>query len=324
MTLLELLLTMALMGVVLGAGLGIFASLDFGRRAALGLTQNVIRAARNSAVARAAPARVRFDRAANTIQAEAMSVIGTWHFERESLKGAFDLDGRMSGAVLIEDGYIGRALSLALSRGAFARFDIERDPSFDVREGFALDLALRLQAPDAGRALNLGGVLGLDVQEGGGLRAWLVPEVVGSTGEPRGGGRIFVDSARGALTPGVWQRVRFEYDRRVARLFVDGVEEGRTEEVQPVWRLQGPLTLGDAQASFAGAVDALVIAAVSASELAELPESVALGPNTPRELRFDARGHLDREVHTQRVEFELVFEDGDAAAVVVGLYGTVE
>jgi len=323
MTLLELLLTMALMGLVLGAGLGVFASLDFGRRAALGLVQNVIRAARNSAVARAAPARVRFDRTAGTITAEAMSVVGTWHFERESLGGAFDLDGRMAGAVLIDDGYIGRALSLALSRGAYARFDVAQSPAFDLREGFAIDLALRPESLDAGRILTVGGVVGLTLQGQGALRAWFVPEVVGSTGEPRGGGRLFVDSPAGVVGVGSWCRVRFEYDRRVARLLVDGVEVGRTQEVQPVWRLQGPLVLGDDQSSFSGAVDALVVAAVSASESAELPDTVAFGPNTPAEIRFDARGHLDREVHAAPVEFELSFDDGQSAAIAVGMYGTV-
>jgi hypothetical protein len=323
MTLLELLLTMALIGVVLGAGLGVFATLDFARRAALGLVQNVIRAARNTAVARGAPARVRLDREARTITAEAMSVIGTWHFERESLAGAFDLDGRMGGAVLIEDGYLGRALSLALSRGATARFDVERVPSYDPREGFSLDCALRLESADSGRILNLGGVVGLSLEESGALRAWLIPEVVGSTGEARAGGRIFVDAPAGALQVGAWRRVRFEYDRRVARLFVDGVELARTDESLPVWRLQGPLVLGDAQASFAGALDALVIAAVSAGETAALPDSVAFGPDAPGELRFDARGHLDREVHAQPVQFGLTFDDGTSAAVNVGLYGTV-
>jgi len=323
LTLLELLLTMALMGVVLGAGLGVFASLDFGRRAALGLVQNVIRAARNSAVARAAPARVRIDRTAGTITAEAMGVIGTWHFERESLSGAFDLDGRLAGAVLIDDGYIGRGLSLALSRGAFARFDVERDPSFDLREGFALDCAVRLEALDAGRILSLGGVVGLSLEEAGTLRAWFVPEVTGTTGEPRGGGRIFVDSGPGTLSTGAWRRVRFEYDRRVARLFVDGVEAARTDETLPVWRLQGPLVVGDQQASFAGAIDALVIAAVSAGETVALPDTVAFGADAPAEIRFDARGHLDREVHALPVEFALAFENGESAAVTVGLYGTV-
>lgn len=323
MTLLELLLTMALMGVVLGAGLGVFASLDFGRRAALGFVQNVIRAARNSAVARAAPARVRIDRAAGTITAEAMSVIGTWHFERESLAGAFDLDGRLGGAVLIDDGYMGRGLSLALSRGAFARFDVERDPSFDLREGFALDCAVRLESQDAGRILGLGGVVGLSLEEAGTLRAWFVPEVAGQTGEPRAGGRIFVDSAPGALGVGAWRRVRFEYDRRVARLFVDGVEAARTDETMPAWRLQGPLIVGDQQAAFAGALDALVIAAVTASETAALPGTVTFGADAPAEIRFDARGHLDREVHKAPVQFGLVLEGGERAAVDVGLYGTV-
>lgn len=323
MTLLELLLTMALIGLLLGAGMGVFATLDFGRRAALGLVQNVIRAARNSAVARSAPARVRFDRESGAITAEAMSVIGTWHFENERLAGAFDLDGRLGGAVIIEDGYIGSALSLALSRASYAQFDVDRDASFDLREGFAVDCAVRLAGLTPGRVLSLGGAAGLSIEDQSVLRAWFVPEVVSSTGEPRGGGRIFLESVPGALPVGEWCRVRFEYDRRVARLFVEGVEVARTEEVEPVWRLQGPLMIGDLQGSFSGAIDVLVISAVAASETAQLPKGVSFGPGVPAEVLFDARGHLDREVHSGPVAFELTFADGSSAPVAVGMYGTV-
>jgi prepilin-type N-terminal cleavage/methylation domain-containing protein len=323
MTLLELLLTMALMGLLLGAGMGVFATLDFGRRAALGLAQNVIRSARNSAVARGAPSRVRFDLVQGELSAEAMEVIGTWHFEDERLAGAFELDGRLGGAVIIDDGYIGRALSLALSRASYAEFDVERESSYDLAQGFAIDCALRLETAISGRVLSVGGAAGLSIEGQNTLRAWFVPEVVSTGGETRSGGRIFVESTPGALPVGVWCRVRFEYDRRVAKLFVDGVEVGRTEENEPVWRLQGPLLVGDLQGSFSGALDALVISAVAASERATLPKGVRFAPNTPLEIRFDGRGHLDREVHARPIVFDLSFDDGTAAPVGVGMYGTV-
>jgi len=323
MTLFELMLVMVLIGLLLGLGVGVFASLDFGKRAALSLVQNVVRSARNSAVARAAPARVRIDAAAGTLVAEALDVAGTWRFEGERLEGAFGLDGRLAGAELVDDGYLGRALALGSARASYAEIGVQSDAGFDLYHGFAIECALRLVGTASGGVLSVGGAAGLAVGGAGALRAWLVPEVVGASGEPRSGGRIYVESPPGTLTPGRWQRVRFEYDRRLARLYVDGIEAARTEEVAPVWRLEGPLTLGDPRGSFQGALDDLVVAVVAASEGASLPDSVQFGPGTPAEILFDARGHLDREVHVQPLAFQLLFDDGGAQTVHVGLYGTV-
>src|SRR5688572_11945343 len=240
MTLLELLLTMVLLGIVLGIGVGAFSALDFGQRSALSQVQNVVRSARNAAVARAAPARVRIDAASGTLAAAALDVAGTWRFEGESLTGAFDLDGRLSGAELGAEGYLGRALQLVGGRSSYAELDVQHDPGFDLREGFAIDCALNLDSLATGGVIDVGGAAGVALAGSGALRAWLAPEVTATGGTSRSGGRIQVESRSGALTPGRWQRVRFEYDRRIARLTVDGVEIARTEETAPVWRIEGP------------------------------------------------------------------------------------
>ncbi len=323
LTLLELLLVMALIGLLLGIGTGAFATLDFGRRAAVGLVQNVVRSARNAALARSAPARVRIDVKRGTIRAEAMEVVGTWRFESERLRGAFGLDGLLQGAEIEAQGFIGQALTLSGSRAAYAEFAVQQDPSFDLRDGFALECALRPEA-DGGGVLSLGQAAGVSLSAEGVLRGWFTTEVESSTGERRAGGRIFVESPPGALVPGRWSRVLVQYDRRLLRAWVDGVEVGRTEEVQPVWQLGGPLRIGDPRGSFGGAVDDLSVSVVAAGEEAELPQSVRFGSGTPAEIVFDARGHLDREVHRERIAFDLVFEDGTTAPLRVGLYGTVE
>ncbi len=323
LTLLELLLVMGLIGLLLGIGAGAFATLDFGRRAAVGLVQNVVRSARNAAVARAAPARVRIDAARGAIRAEALEVVGTWRFESERLQGAFGLDGALHGAELTESGYIGQALSLAGSRAAYAEFPVHQDPSFDPRDGFALECALRPGASGGG-VLALGQAVGMSLSEGGSLRAWFTAEVESKTGERRAGGRVFVESPPDALARGRWSRVAVHYDRRLLRLWIAGVEVARAADVQPVWILGGPLRIGDPRGSFDGALDDLSIAVVAAGEEAVLPLSVRFGSGTPAEILFDARGHLDRELHRERVAFELLFEDGSTATVKVGLYGTVE
>lgn len=322
MTLLELLLTMVLLGLLMGVGVGMFSALDFGRRSALALVQNVVRSARNAAVARAAPARVRIDAASGTLAAAALDVAGTWRFEGETLVGAFGIDGRLAGAELGAEGYLGNALRL-VSNGSYAELDVQDDPGFDLRDGFTIDCALRLDSLQSGGVLDVGGAAGLAVAGSGAMRAWLTPEVQATGGTARSGGRILIESLPGALSAGRWQRMRFEYDRRIARVLVDGVEVARTEETAPVWRIEGPLRLGDPRGAMLGRIDDLVVAVVAESEAAVLPPSVHLGPDAPAEVRFDARGHLDREVHAGPLSFQLAFDDGASQIVHIGMYGTV-
>jgi len=105
---------------------------------------------------------------------------------------------------------------------------------------------------------------------------------------------------------------------------LEGIELARAEEQAPVWSVDGALKIGDAQSGFAGAIDALVISAVSAGAEVRLPEGVRFAPDVPKEIRFDSGGNLEREVHADPVVIGLVYQDGTTATVRVGLYGTVE
>ena len=87
-TIMELMVVMLIMGLVLGAGIGVFASFDPGSSAARGLVANALRQARNEAVAHRAPARVAFDPETGSMRSEGYRVVGTWRFEEESLPGA--------------------------------------------------------------------------------------------------------------------------------------------------------------------------------------------------------------------------------------------
>jgi hypothetical protein len=109
---------------------------------------------------------------------------------------------------------------------------------------------------------------------------------------------------------------------------LDGVRIESTEELMPdgapVWRIESPLVLGDTQRGFTGAIDALRLSAVTASETARLPENVEFAVDVPKQLCFDAGGNLDRGVHREPAIVTLVYQDGRTAAIRVGLYGTVE
>lgn len=330
MTLLELLLVMALIGVLMGAGVGLLSSLNLGERAAKGLVQSVIRAARNSAVARGAGARVRLDPNLGTIRAEALEVVGTWHFEGsgEVVRGAFEIDGTNLGAAYVDDGFVGRALGF--QRGGRARVEIPLQlySAYDFEQGFRVEFALRLEGSGGGRVLRIGETIGIDATDAGGLKCWFVPKVLDSTGREMKGGRISFEVPSGALASGVWRRVAFEYDRRALAVELDGVvvelEDEAPREGAPVWSIDAPLTIGDPQSGFNGSIDSLVLSAVAASEETQLPEAVRFDPSAPPEVRFDAGGNLDRSVHREPVVITLIYADGKTYPVRIGMYGTVE
>jgi type II secretory pathway pseudopilin PulG len=327
MTLIELLLVMGLLGLLLGVGVGALASLDLGSKAAVGMVQNGVRAARNAALARASASRVEVDVEAGELVAEVLQPVGTWHFEDASLEGAFGIRGVSRGASVTDDGFIGRALALPGGR-TWAEFPVQDDPSFDLERGFALELALVIEEGGGGRVLHFGQTLALDVTGSGAVRAIFVAKGADRGGSETRAGRVVAETRERAVLPGRWARVRADYDRRLFRVEVDGVEEARVEEDAPVWRADGPLVVGDEQSSFRGAVDKLVLSAYAAGEPVRLPETVRFVPRKAGEaryaIRFDAGGNLDREVHTAPASIELELEDGDRARVTVGLYGTVE
>ena len=335
LTLIELLAVMAIVGILLGAGVGALASLDLGERSILGQVQNAIRATRNTALARRAPARVRCLRGpaedegfGAALQPEALVLVGTWHFEGD-LEGAGGLEGTGVEPVFVDDGFIGRALDFTGGGHTMVEFPVQQDAAFDFEQGFVLELELRIgvgrgaAVGDQGPLLDLGGAFGLELAGRGALAGWFVPLGHDATGEARPTGRQVVRTPAGTLEPGRWSRVRFEYDRRLARLFVDGLEVARAPLDSPVWRLEGPLYLGDRRRGLAASLDGLVLGAFAADERVELGDTVRLA-EAPPVLAFDAAGHLDREVHGERASLVLEFEDGRRAPVWIGLYGTVE
>lgn len=323
LTLLELLLVMALLAVVLGASLGLLTSIDVGRRQALGLVKNVVRSAQNTALALRAPTSVRIDRERRTLTPLVWRVVGTWHFEDALLTGAFDRRGALIGGRIVEDGYVGRALSfVGEPPGSRAELDVG---SLDLTDGFSLECALYRTGNASFRALNAGDACGLDVLGGGKVRGWFVPGLAREDGLGLArGGPVVVESALGALPLERWTRVRLDYDRRVLRLSLDGLEVEQRPEDAMVHPLDGPLTLSEERTTFPGVLDNLVVRALVREGEAELPDGVVFAPEAPASVHFDAGGGLDRRVHTDPVRIPIVYTDGTREVVQVGTYGTVE
>ena len=319
LTLLELLLVMVVMGIVMGIGVGSFASLDPGRSSAIEIVRGALRSAVNSAKARRAPAVVRVDLKAGELTPRGLEVVGTWHFESADLTGAFGVKGVSTGARLAS-GYLGEAVEFPAGANARVEFGIQDDPSFEFGEGFAIECLIAPDTASSAHAISVGHVFGLYVLATGAVRVWFVS--VDLEGEPSG--QVVLDSDAGELLAGRWSRVRAEYDRRELSLWIDGVRVRQLATEEGVAKVAAPLMLGGGQKAFVGRIDELILSAWEAGEPRVLPQSVTLEPGAPEEIWFDGAGHLDKLAHPEPVALSLLFDNGRTEVVHVGRWGTIE
>jgi hypothetical protein len=258
-----------------------------------------------------------------------MAVVGTWHFEDLPVRGAFGLEGALLGGRLVDDGFQGRGLSFVgePSRSK-VEIPVQGDPAWNLRDGFALRVALRPYSGGAthagGAVLALGESAGIETTGLGAVRAWIAAEASDERGDLRRGGKIPVETLPRSLVDDRWSVVEVQYDRRSLRLWVDGVLAASVEEIAPVWKLDGPLVLSPSSVPWPGTIDSLVVSCVTARDEARLPSGVEFAPDTAAEILFAPGGGLDRDKHREPVRIALAFDDGRKANVVVNAYGTVE
>lgn len=326
MTLLELMLVLFLLALVLGSGVGLFAALDLGKRQATGIVRSVIRAAENTAVASDAPARVRIDPKAGTIQAESMVRVGTYHFEGNTVSG-YGPQGVTEPEWFTEKGYLGAAFHPAGKRGAEAEIPIAADSAFDLTRGFAFECWILRETASGGRVFSVGGAdpftVVLDLGGAGDLRASFRTRV-GEENSDRAGASVIARTEPGLVVPQRWVRVGVRYDRARLEVLLDGTVVAAQPETAFVWRVDGPLTVSDERYPFPGKIDGLAVSVMVADEPARLPDSVHFAADTITAIEFEPGGALDRRVHRDPPRIALEYDDGTRATVHVGFYGTVE
>jgi len=324
MTLIELLVVMGLVALVLGAGLGALAGIDTGSGPAVAIVNSSLRSANNWAVARRAPARVSFDAETNTIHAEGLAVIGTWHFEDNPPRGAFMLNGSYEGIGLSEDGYLGRALDLeGAEDGGSYEVPVHASPTYNLSSGFQIAFAAKPMDMGSGQVLSIGDAVGVELNSQGGVKAWFLGERRDASGSVTPTGKVLAETPAGLLRIGSWSRVLVSYDRSELAVFVEGVPAARTSDEAWVVKVESPLVIGGRRRQWPGMIDSLVISAVAAEEQIELPQGVSFAETAPKEIVFAAGGGLDRRVHSEPVRFSLEFDDLSNEVIEVGVYGTV-
>lgn len=327
-TLLELMVTLVLMGVVLGAGIGAITSFDPSRHAARGVVMNTLRQARNEAIAFGAAARVEFDPGASTMRSIGFRVAGTWRFEGGDVAGSAGLPATVHGLEdgrVHQDGFIGDALDLA--RGApraRVEIDLTGDPIHTLRRGFRVSFAVRPEPGGAeGMLLDYGGVLGIEAVRGGAIDVRLATSGTDEYGRAREGERIRLLSPAGVLRGGRWAQVELRYDRERVSLHVNGVAVAERLDTRPVWQSDGRLTIGGGRRAFQGRIDDLVLSVVRVEQAVPMPGSTLLTASEPFDVRFDETGQLDAMHHAGPVVIGLEFGDGRQESVEVMPAGTI-
>ena len=324
MTLIELLIVMGIVAVILGAGLGALAGIDTGSAPALAVVNSSLRSANNWAVARRAPARVAFDSKTNTIHAEGLAVIGTWHFETSPPRGAFALNGSYQGVDIVDDGYLGMALDLeGAEEGGNYSVPVHASSTYDLSSGFQVAFSAKPVGKGTGRVLAIGETLGVELTSNGAIKAWFYGERREENSVVTPSGKVLAETSPGLLRIGSWSRVLVSYDRRELAIFVEGVPAAQTSDEAFVIKVSGPLVVGAPRRQWPGRIDSLVISAVAANEVIDLPEGVSFAETAPKQVVFAAGGGLDRRIHSEPVRFALDMEDGTSEQIEVGVYGTV-
>lgn len=325
LTLLELILTMGILGIVFGAGVGILTSLDLTSGQSAGLVRSALAAASGAALREGAPARLEVSTDRTSLYVIAPRTLGTWHFERDDGQGARGLQTALFGAANTDEGHMGSGLVFSgKRRDAYVELGLVAGGSFDPTAGLAIELAVCLDELSPGRLLDVAGVAGLDVQEGGALSGWILPARLDESGVEVVGAKRVAELPAGVLLPGRWVRVGLSYDRVELRITADGFPASIVSEVAPLSRAKGAIVLGGTPRAFVGRVDTVVVRQAEVGEPLVLPEGTLWPEDGPRAVRFEADGALDRGRHPTGLDIGLELPDGARVEVRVTPYGAVQ
>lgn len=290
-TLLELMVVMAILGVLLGMSAAVFskASRSYRFVSVVNQAATILRAARNDALASESLATVRLEEREDGffLSAVTQRTLASWHLEEP---GETCLGKTLSGGQAWPKGKIGGCLAVAPgnvisagpSTGLPAREGLAMSAWFNGEEAGASDQVL----------FDYGGQLTVSWLDDGSLEA----QVAG----------ISARTGPLLMLPYRWVQVEVVYDRSQLTLVVNGIVQASVACDSPLNLSAAPVTISSKSRPFAGLVDEWRIAVFNRPEEIRVPEDVKFVAG-PRTIRFTSQGRLDPNVHPQGAA--LVFYD---------------
>ena len=299
-TLLEMLAVMTILSILIGLSLGFLQRGSSDLDVARSMLRDQVRLAHTTAKARGLPTEVVITPArpnqSGRIQARVLVPVGAWHLEPNEkwfdqallpqLTGKPDPAGRFGGAWRPDP----------TSQMSMLRVATGTRATFDLREGFAFRIELRLDARAPASVARLGRAFTLT------LDADAVPEVKLTLADPgpRPGPTVTA-SAKRPLPLSAWCTLELVHDGASLILVVDGAEEARVSAKGSVFQEGKDLfevSLGNAPIQ--GLVDEIQILAYQPADPHDLPGDVTIAGNE-RRIGFGRRGEL-----LDSIELELV------------------
>jgi len=323
-TLAELLLVLAIMGILMGVVLGYTRRLQGGARGTLAVVRARLSAARNTAVVSGTPSWVRIFHGKGArgdtcfLQWTTASPLLYFSFE-EGPAGWGGWKAELLGGKIVSLGRFGNGLvhdragepGIRVSTGG--RDDLMLDRGFSAR----VDVK-----PRERRTMVLfkwGMTFSLELDERGVPGASLT--LRGNRNLP---GETVQLSGEDPLPLGTWSSLELLMDGRGAWLLVDGQVTARAKaRGKPYYRLGEPIFLSGAQAPLAGVMDEVRLLALDAEPPEALPEGVEW-TGGPSLVRFVPGGALDPALHPKGVILEFRLPGGQKKTVSVTSAGVVE
>lgn len=291
-TLLEMLVVMALIGVLMGMGVGFLRRTGDDFEVALAAIRAEARAAQLTARTRHLPAEVVLDPGQDgpgSVRARILEPVGHWHMEEDPRDDeSAGVPSEVRGTV--EPGRFGMARrSEESSRSALLTVRAGSLPVFDLRDGFAIRIDLKLDAVEEAVVARLGEGF-VDLRLDAELRP--VAKIVGTEGGGKSAGSVTLSGTRG-LSLHAWHTLELVHDRSELRLLLDGREIGRETARLPVLQTAADVfEVSPADAPVQGLVDEVLVLAYTLSPPQPMPVGLQLAAE-PFVVRFDADGDLE-------------------------------
>ena len=239
---------MSILAVMMGIGLGVFSRVNVAKFTALGSVRNVLRTARENAIANSLPVTVVCDGPNNRVFDLSIQPFAHWSFEDESgvtgpttgatssndvaSTGAFGLDARLVGAKVGMPGRTGAAL-LCAKQGDHAVANLGERGEWIFRDGIAVELDVWVDSFANATILKRGRQLLLRILPDGRIEAEIGLAEREDTPN-KTGGQLIATTRPGFILPKRWSQIGVVYDRQLLTILVDGVPVQTAEASLPV------------------------------------------------------------------------------------------
>ncbi len=296
-TLVELLLVLAIMGILAGVALGYLRRLQGGRGGVTALVRARLAAARNTALTWGTPSWVRFfpgaGAGADTLFVQWTSVSPLLYFSfEEGPRGWGGWKGDLAGGKIVPGGRFGNGLVQARPGAPGLLLQTEGRDDLRLEDGFSAQADVK---PEERRSMILfkwGMTFSLGVDEAGVPQATLT--LRGARNLP---GKQVTLSGRNPLPLNRWSTLKVVADGEGSWLMVNGrIVDRAAAKGKPYDRLGEPIFLSAPQAPLAGVMDEVKLQALDREPPEALPEGVTL-LGGPKLVRFVPGGTLDPALH---------------------------